>query len=262
MNHNNTIYQSKNYDKFRFLESNRMVDFRHVRRLKKSIADIGLIEPIVVNDHLEVIDGQHRLQALKELDEPVTYIVSHSADKATVMDVNNTQKNWSLSDYVTSQAIDNPNYKALTAVIATTRKQVSSIPLRALAYIYQQSGQPITKIATIKQGKYKFDFDNSWRNDRILAEIIKLDDRYRSGQIRLKEPIMIAVKLLSEQPAFDLGLLYDKLTPQAYANAFKYRNPIDVIEVFLKCYNRRLKPAKKIQAYQLPNKKIAFQVGE
>lgn len=251
MNHNNTIYQSKNYDKFRFLESNRMVDFRHVRRLKKSIADIGLIEPIVVNDRLEVIDGQHRLQALKELDEPVTYIVSHSADKATVMDVNNTQKNWSLSDYVTSQAIDNPNYKALTAVIATTRKQVSSIPLRALAYIYQQSGQPITKIATIKR-----------RNDQILAEIIKLDDRYRSGQIRLKEPIMIAVKLLSEQPAFDLGLLYDKLTPQAYANAFKYRNPIDVIEVFLKCYNRRLKPEKKIQAYQLPNKKIAFQVGE
>ena len=56
MNHNNTIYQSKNYDKFRFLESNRMVDFRHVRRLKKSIADIGLIEPIVVNDRLEVIE--------------------------------------------------------------------------------------------------------------------------------------------------------------------------------------------------------------
>lgn len=75
----NVVQQTQEYDKFSLLSANRDISKGHVQSLKASIEKLGNITekvPIIVNQNLEIIDGQHRFQALKELGLPVFYIVA------------------------------------------------------------------------------------------------------------------------------------------------------------------------------------------
>jgi len=72
-----TLHETKEYDMFNFLESNREINSSTVKKLVKSIKDKGLQVPIVVNDDRDIVDGQHRFIALRQLGYAVPYIVSH-----------------------------------------------------------------------------------------------------------------------------------------------------------------------------------------
>ena len=50
---------------------------------------------------MEVIDGQHTLQARKELDLVVPYIIIKSDDPLDVARLNTGRKNWSMEAYLT-----------------------------------------------------------------------------------------------------------------------------------------------------------------
>ena len=64
------------YDLFKTLEGNRRVLDLRARRIIRSIEKVGyVINPIIVNEKYEVIDGQGRLEALKRLNLPVYYIM-------------------------------------------------------------------------------------------------------------------------------------------------------------------------------------------
>jgi hypothetical protein len=64
----NKYFETTEYTKFKKARGNRPVDEGHVKQLKKLIAEKDLYDPIRVNKDMEVIDGQHTLQARKELD--------------------------------------------------------------------------------------------------------------------------------------------------------------------------------------------------
>ena len=55
---------------------------------------------IFVNEKNEVIDGQHRLQACKELKLPVNYIVLNGYGLKEVQKLNANTKQWSANDYM------------------------------------------------------------------------------------------------------------------------------------------------------------------
>ena len=57
------VHKTKDYDKFGFNYLNREVDAIHVRRLIKDMETAGLRVPIIVDENMEVIDGQHRYPA-------------------------------------------------------------------------------------------------------------------------------------------------------------------------------------------------------
>ena len=68
------ILTTTNYDQFTFLKSNREIDQNHVYRLVKLIKDAEghQKEPVIVNEKLEVISGQHRIKADEKLGMRVT----------------------------------------------------------------------------------------------------------------------------------------------------------------------------------------------
>jgi hypothetical protein len=79
------IQSTTNYSAFKFRNDNRDVDFKKVQRIVQSIYDNGSIMcPAIVNDKREVIDGQHRLNALKQIYE--TDGVAHPYYFITVSD--------------------------------------------------------------------------------------------------------------------------------------------------------------------------------
>ena len=84
----NKYFETTDYSKFKKARGNRPVDAAHVAQLKRFIADKDLYDPIRVNKNMEVIDGQHTLQARKELDLKVPYIIINSDDPLDVARLN------------------------------------------------------------------------------------------------------------------------------------------------------------------------------
>jgi hypothetical protein len=69
-------------------------------RLVESFNVKHLICPIIVNEKMQVIDGQHRLQASRETGSPVHYIVVAGYGIEEVQRLNNNQKNWTKADFL------------------------------------------------------------------------------------------------------------------------------------------------------------------
>lgn len=94
------IMESKDYDSFSFINSNRLISEDHVGELIRSINSYGWItNPIVVNQHKQIIDGQHRFTALKRMNKPIQYVISYDADIRIVRAMNEHQKAWKVNDH-------------------------------------------------------------------------------------------------------------------------------------------------------------------
>lgn len=110
--YNTTVYREEDYSKFKRLAGNREVTNRRVAIIKKSIEDIGYISnPIIVNEKMEVIDGQGRLEALRQLGMPVEYRIVPGTGINECRYMNLRPTAWSQKDYVKSYAeLGDKNY--------------------------------------------------------------------------------------------------------------------------------------------------------
>lgn len=89
------VHQTEDYKIFKRIIGNRILDDRHINRLIKSMKKKDLMIPIIVNEKLEVVDGQHRLQARKELGIPVYYIVIDGMGLKETQEANINIQKWS-----------------------------------------------------------------------------------------------------------------------------------------------------------------------
>ena len=95
------ILTTTDYSQFVFLRSNRAIDENHVYRLVKLIKTDGhQKEPVIVNERLEVISGQHRIRACEKLGMRVTYIIVPGLTIKDAREMNNSQKPWSFKDHL------------------------------------------------------------------------------------------------------------------------------------------------------------------
>lgn len=94
------IYGSDEYDTFKYMELNRVIDPTHVDELVKSIAQENVLNPIIVNKNKEIIEGQHRFEALKQLSLPIRYVIEPDANEDTCILLNQADRNWGILDYV------------------------------------------------------------------------------------------------------------------------------------------------------------------
>ena len=105
------IKKTKNYELFKIHRANRQINKNHVKNIKKSMQKKFLISPIIVNEKLEVIDGQHRLIASKDLGLPVYYFINNNYSINEMQRLNAINKNWVPIDYLnTGIQLNNQNY--------------------------------------------------------------------------------------------------------------------------------------------------------
>lgn len=99
------IKRTNKYDSFKKLKGNREVSPTRIKKIIESINKVGYItSPVIVNENMEVIDGQGRLEALKYLGIPVEYIVHKGAGIEECLSMNIHQSNWTAKDYIKSYA--------------------------------------------------------------------------------------------------------------------------------------------------------------
>ena len=121
-------YKTKRYEMFKRLEGNRDLVRSRKEKIKKSIQRNGYIHnPIVINEKNEIIDGQGRFEALKELDMEIEYVIAPGAGLEQCVALNTSGTLWTMKDYIDSWCeMGNENYIRFRNL----RNEYPALPLR------------------------------------------------------------------------------------------------------------------------------------
>jgi len=98
----NQVYTTNDYSLFTTMEGNRKLNPTHIKRLKVSMSEDYLKIPIIVNGKYQIIDGQHRFQAVQDLGLSVVYMVMKDYGLEQVQRLNTNSSNWKIADYMES----------------------------------------------------------------------------------------------------------------------------------------------------------------
>ena len=95
-----SIMQTENYDMFKLVKGNRRINKANYAKLVKSMKEEQLVIPIVVNEKYEIIDGQHRYMASKDLEKPIYYFMVRGYGLEQVKRANIASSNWKKENYL------------------------------------------------------------------------------------------------------------------------------------------------------------------
>jgi hypothetical protein len=160
------ILKTHDYSIFKTVNFNRDKSKKHIRDVIKIIKKENLLHlhPILVNNDMEVIDGQHRLEAAKELGLEIFYIQSDLSYEH-ILSSNLIQKNASLNDVIKFYALKDaiPSYVFLHQCLLSL-----DLSAKGLIGLIFGSCMPAL-VEQIKDGKFQLPGDPS-----ILNKFIEL----------------------------------------------------------------------------------------
>jgi len=226
------IYETKNYDAFSFLHFNRNAKPR--KDLLDALEKYGrFFEPIIVNEDLEVLDGQHRLLSAELKGRPISfYIVDRNTAQQVIKSVNTERKNWSMREYVDFYArLGDENYLILKRNLESdlSKKILDSAIQEVLA---GRTGQA----KKVRSGVYKI--DRSERPQEIFEFIVRVMGHHK-GKMSIR--VSRAVHLILKGRAVDEERLYSILRDSnIYETSRGLMNERKVVDYIMSEYNKGL----------------------
>ena len=227
-NEDNVIHVTKNYDMFKTVKGNREIDKGHVARLKKEIKKRDLDLPIFINEYDEVVDGQHTLQARKELGKPIKYIRGAFENELDVAIMNANRKNWSMKGYLDFHI---ENGKKDYQIVRAMTKQYS-LPLECAIFILAGGYSMWRETRNdFKQGKFRI--THLQRCNDLGGSLMFIKNNFG---IKLTRSFITAFAVCSEHPRFKWERFKTALKSKS-ALLLRGTNTEDFIRVFDKIYN-------------------------
>lgn len=150
----NYVRESIEYDKFNFVLGNRDINEGSVKKIKKSMQEYGWVgSAIDVNENYEIIDGQHRFTACKELGLPVRYVLTEGYGLKEIEITNVTGTRWGLMDYINMGAnTGNSDYAIFRDMVETEKFTQSTI---VMLFARHQGVSETDLKEIIKTGNFK-----------------------------------------------------------------------------------------------------------
>lgn len=228
------IHKTSDYSQFKLFESNRDIKPEHVI---KSIKKKNLLHenPILVTRDMQVLDGQNRLAAAKELGVPIYY---HITDDVNEMDIPllQNQRFWNLEDYCKFYSFKNPIYKSIL--------NISKKYGYAVAFIIRCTGANGSKYNEFKQGKYIFsqDIDIIEKKFEQLTETLDILNKLKKA--RLRRNTMHAIWYIVNSKNYDHAHFLERMQqlPSEVQSALKMFTTRDCYNYMAKkIYNHKLK---------------------
>ena len=166
------VHETHDYGMFKRLTGNRSIKELRVKKILRSIQTVGAIpNPIIVNEKMEVIDGQGRLEALKRLSQKVYYIVVPGLGINECRNMNIDQVNWTLPDYIDSCSEEgNENYERLKKLCDKYGK------LGITVINYAVTGLASCDNKSIKTGNYCCDSEKYIEAENLLDYVMEFYD--------------------------------------------------------------------------------------
>jgi len=201
----NKIQQTEDYSSFKRIEGNRTINKAQVKKLYDSFnehPDIASAVPITVNDKMEIVDGQHRFAALKQLGLPIWFYQVDGLKLEDVQRINSSTKSWAPSDYARSFAeLGNENYK-IYLEFKNTYHLTHMVLLMILTSRMNNSG---ATTATFRKGK--FVVGDLKLAHRLAKQLDDIKRYYARGDTRV---FALAFKRIATNPQYNHGQMIDK----------------------------------------------------
>lgn len=236
-----TLHETKDYSEFSYYSFNRAIDKKKVARLKKSILETEqVVNVITVSPEGKVIDGQTRLEALKELKMPVWYVV-RKVNKTIIkelMEVNNVIHKWTQYDFCDSYAQGNNEYQNILNAHSYWEKKLNrTLPFGRIVYAYTNA-----EGKKFKEGLAIFLKE---KGDKIMNVLFELDKLYEDKMAFHFNNIRSLKKLITINKHFDTNHFIEQCKKKKF-NTFSTVE--DTTDSMISVYNYHiLNPSKKIR---------------
>ncbi len=234
------ILETKEYEKFKYIEGNRNIESKHVNELIKSISEKNLlsIRPIIVDKDFNILDGQHRLEAAKSLNLPIFYIQIQSDLHSEMVRLNQNNKNWKIKDFLHFHSIKNKNqnYIRILQVMDKFSWNIQEV------FIY--TGYEVRKGVNRKRfedGNYIFESEDEelikyYSQWKTLEDFVK-EKGLEHAECVYSQVFKEAFLFFSKAKAIKLDQFWEKL--RAHPNLFyRCRNKDEYLDLFLRIYNQ------------------------
>lgn len=237
-----SVYVTKDYSIFKRLIGNRDIPESRISKIVESIQTIGWVHnPIIVNEKMEVIDGQGRLTALQRLKMPIEYIIAEGAGNKECIYMNMNMVNWKLPDFIKSYAEQgNENYQRLLSLMQ--RYANGNLDIISTA-VYRLSK---SKHRDIKQGTLQLTEDQYRaaipRLEYIKPILEEIDDKKLPGSM---VTLMQTLIYYYDYPEVDKDRLKYSVEKYIY-NATPWVLNTDCEREVENCYNYGLGLEKKV----------------
>lgn len=236
------VYITTDYDKFKKLDVNRDID--HVERIRRSIAERYVPTPIIVNEKLEVIDGQNRLEAIKSLGLPLRYTIVPGLGIEDVRAMNQGAKNWGGKDFVKSYAKEGKEAYVLYEKFC---EKYPDFPFSIAEVFLRQSSTNDSTTSrhkgsyynTVQRGIFKIkDFERSCQLADMVMQYKGLDNN--ATPIYKRKPFVVAIVKLARLSNFDNDEIVRKIKqfPRSFVPCVNSTDYIRMLEEIVN-YRRR-----------------------
>ncbi len=241
----NTLLSTVDYTIFKVIKGNRPIDLINVKRIVNSITERGFLPvTVIINEFMEVIDGQHRIEAYKQLGYPIEYIIRYGWGLKEVQGLNTVSKLWNkqvftgsycdlgveayckLKEFMTVY----PDFSLGVAETLITNAYCGANKNKKLR---NSDGKLTHKAKLFQSGKLEvFDLGLAYENAGKICQYKPYFKRYNTGTF---VRTMIAIFKLQE---FNNDLMLKKLSMQP-TRLINCTNAVDYKRVIQEIYNWR-----------------------
>lgn len=202
------IRKTNDYSKFSIMKGNRAIDKSKVKKLVKSMEVKQLVCPIIVNENYEIIDGQHRFTASRELGLPVYYIVEEGYDIEDVKRANLIATTWNNASFMNLYlSKDLPEYKYLAEIMKKYNITiVTAIKIKSVLHNEKQNAE----MEKFKSGKLVIS------NKKMFEDFLNKLNLFNKYKENRNNNFIMAFLKLSTQPTYKHNIMAEQYISLLY----------------------------------------------
>lgn len=172
-----SIFETSDYDKFKIMAGNRNINLSSVKKIEESIAKNGFkMCPILVNENFEIVDGQHRFTALKDLGLPIYYVIENGLNIEDCKILNLNVKNWSMTDFLKSYSdMNNDEYVKLSNFVSENKLSINNAMIAFSKSLSSGGNARDSASQPFYQGNFKMYF-----LEKNIKKVFELDKLLRT----------------------------------------------------------------------------------
>ena len=232
------VFYESDYSKFQFLPANRPIKQPRIDRLVGLLNQPrGQLNPVIINENWEVIEGQHRVKACKALNIPVMCVMCHGAKIDDCVVMNNTQDRWNFYDYLHSHGhVSRPNHLEYQKV----KKFLDDFQLNTTVATWLLSGNHVDYgKKDFQDGIFKIKSLTYAESQGAYFNKIKSFNAKLPGKVKFG----LAFVKIQKLPKFSMSTCLTQLE-KYHGRYFKQSggNKDELIELLIQCYNYFLRP--------------------
>lgn len=211
------VLKTNDYTIFKVHENNRKINENNLNKIIFSLKKQNMLQfrPILVDKNMNVIDGQHRLEAAKQLNLTVYYQKNEEASHKDIVLLNTNQKPWSYEDYFNYYInLGNDDYKNIRNFCLENTITISE-------FIQQFCYDKSTISFKVKSGELKFPAEDQILKIKQLldnvCDVLNEIDRYVISNKNICKSRKLRSALFSflRNPDVDVKVLLNKISFKA-----------------------------------------------